>query len=100
MSYNQITMVQRYQIEALIKEELSKSYIATNLGVHRFFTRTTKCVSSLKYSHASPTSQALSLPKASHWLLFFIQACNLFGGDGLPSLKGCQKYNNETIRKL
>lgn len=35
MSYNQITMVQRYQIEALIKEGLSKSCIACNLGVHR-----------------------------------------------------------------
>ena len=35
MSYRQITMVQRYQIEALIKEGLSKSCIAYNLGVHR-----------------------------------------------------------------
>jgi IS30 family transposase len=35
MSYSQITMVQRYQIEALIKEGLSKSCIATNLNVHR-----------------------------------------------------------------
>ena len=35
MSYSQITMVQRYQIEALIKEGLSKSFIATNLNVHR-----------------------------------------------------------------
>ena len=35
MNYNQITMVQRYQIEALIKEGLSKSCIAKNLGVHR-----------------------------------------------------------------
>ena len=31
MSYTQITMVQRYQIEALIKEELGKSFIANNL---------------------------------------------------------------------
>ena len=35
MNYNQITMIQRYQIEALIKEGLSKSCIAKNLGVHR-----------------------------------------------------------------
>ena len=35
MSYNQITMTQRYQIEALIKEGLSKSCIAKNIGVHR-----------------------------------------------------------------
>ena len=35
MSYSQITMIQRYQIEALIREGLSKSCIASNLGVHR-----------------------------------------------------------------
>ena len=35
MSYSQITMVQRYQIEALIREGLSKSCIAKNLSVHR-----------------------------------------------------------------
>jgi len=35
MNYNQITMLQRYQIEALTREGLSKSCIAKNLGVHR-----------------------------------------------------------------
>jgi len=35
MSYTQLTMAQRYQIEALKKEGMSQSEIARNLGVHR-----------------------------------------------------------------
>ena len=35
MSYRQLTMVQRYQIEALLKEGLSQQVIAENIGVHR-----------------------------------------------------------------
>ncbi|WOE69336.1 IS30 family transposase [Hydrogenimonas thermophila] len=35
MSYTQLTMMQRYQIEALKKEGLNQSAIARNLGVHR-----------------------------------------------------------------
>ncbi|MDP3022356.1 MAG: IS30 family transposase [Sulfuricurvum sp.] len=35
MSYNQLTMVQRYQIEALRRERVSLSAIAKALGVHR-----------------------------------------------------------------
>jgi len=35
MSYTEISMVQRYQIEALIKEGCSRSCIAVNVGVHR-----------------------------------------------------------------
>ncbi|MDO8454899.1 MAG: IS30 family transposase [Sulfurimonas sp.] len=34
MSYKQLTMAQRYQIEALIKEGLSQRVIALNIGVH------------------------------------------------------------------
>ncbi len=33
--YKQLTMAQRYQIEALIKEGLSQQTIANNIGVHR-----------------------------------------------------------------
>lgn len=35
MSYSQLTMIQRYQIEALIRERVSQSAIAKILGVHR-----------------------------------------------------------------
>ena len=35
MSYNQLTMVQRYQIEALRRERVSQGAIAKILGVHR-----------------------------------------------------------------
>lgn len=35
MSYYQLTMIQRYQIEALNKEGISKRNIANSLGVHR-----------------------------------------------------------------
>ena len=35
MSYNQLTMLQRYQIEALIRERVSQNAIAKILGVHR-----------------------------------------------------------------
>ena len=35
MSYTQLTMGQRYQIEALKKERLSQSAIARHIGVHR-----------------------------------------------------------------
>ena len=35
MSYNQLTMIQRYQIEALIKEQVSLNSIAKAIGVHR-----------------------------------------------------------------
>jgi IS30 family transposase len=35
MSYNQLTMVQRYQIEALRRERVSQGAIAKVLGVHR-----------------------------------------------------------------
>jgi IS30 family transposase len=34
MSYRQLTMAQRYQIEALKKEGLSQRAIALNIGVH------------------------------------------------------------------
>ena len=35
MHYKQLTMAQRYQIEALLKEGLSQQVIAENIGVHR-----------------------------------------------------------------
>ena len=35
MKYKQLTMMQRYQIEALLKEGLSQQKIAENIGVHR-----------------------------------------------------------------
>ena len=35
MYYKQLTMAQRYQIEALLKEGLSQQVIAENIGVHR-----------------------------------------------------------------
>ena len=35
MHYNQLTMLQRYQIEALVREQISQSAIAKIIGVHR-----------------------------------------------------------------
>ena len=46
MSYNQLTMVQRYQIEALRRERVSLSAIANSLGVHH----ATLCLNSLTIS--------------------------------------------------